>query len=61
MAEVAEAGHDHCHAVVAAEGYRVGVADRAAGLDDGVDSGLVGNLHAVCEGEECIGGHNGAF
>ena len=61
MAEVTEAGHDHGHAVVAAEGYRVGVADRAAGLDDGIDTGLVGCFDTIGEGEESVGCHYGAF
>ena len=61
MAEMAETGHYHCHAVFLTVLHRVGVADGAAGLDDVVDALAVSYLDAVGEGEESVRCHSGAF
>ena len=45
--------------VAAVDGFLV--ADGAARLHDGADAGLVGQLNAVLEGEESIGGQDGTF
>ena len=49
MPEMADAGEQHRHAVLVAGGDRVGVADRAAGLDDRRHAGLR-RRHRRCRG-----------
>ena len=58
MLEVADAGDDHGYAVGVAVVNGVLVADGSSGLYHGVDSGLMGYLDAVGEGEEGVGGHD---
>jgi nucleoside-diphosphate-sugar epimerase len=60
MAEVAAAGEDHGHAVLVAGGEGLVVALRAAGLDDRRDPGGGGDVGAVAEREEGVGGEHGA-
>ena len=56
MAEVALAGEDHGDAVLVGGGDHLGVADAAAGLDDGRDAGGGGGVEAVAEREEGVAG-----
>ena len=60
MMEQPDLGERHHHIVLVGSGNDLVVPDRAAGLDHGGDACLVGYLHAVAEGEECIGCHDGA-
>ena len=57
---MALAGEDHGGSEAIAGGDDLVVADRASGLEDGPDAGLDGGLHAVGEGEEGVGGQDGA-
>ena len=61
MAEMTESGHYHCHVVFAAEFDGVVIANGAAGLNYGIDSGFVSDFHAVGKGEEGVGGHHATF
>ena len=61
MFEMADSGGDHCNIVSVAVIYCLLVADRTAGLYHCRDSGLMCNLHAIGEGEECIGSHDGTI
>ena len=61
MAEVAAAGEDHGHAVLVAGGDGLVVAPRAAGLDDRGDARGGGDVGAVAEREEGVGGEHRAL
>ena len=61
MAEVADAGKDHGHAKPVGCSDDLGVADRAAGLDDGGCTGIGDGFEAVGEREEGVGGGYGSF
>ena len=61
MFKVAVAGEDHADVVFVAAVDGLLVADGATGLDDGGDAGLVGQFHAVVEGEESVGGQHGTL
>src|SRR5262245_13135619 len=60
VTEMAHAGQDHRHAVRVGRGDHFRIAHRAARLDDRLDAELRGDVDAVAEREECIGGHDGA-
>ena len=60
MAEVAAPGEHHRDAGVVDGLDHFGVADRAAGLDDGADARSMRELGAVGEREEGVGGERGA-
>ena len=58
MFEVADACHYHGNAVFVAVFNTVVVANRAARLDYSIDACIMGNFHAICKREECVGGEN---
>lgn len=58
VAEMAEARHGHSHAVLVAICHGIIVADGAAGLHHGVNTGLVRDFNTVGEGKEGIRCHN---
>src|SRR4051794_27675777 len=58
MSEVASPGEDHGEVVLVAGGQGLVVAPGAAGLDDGRDAGPGGEVGAVAEGEEGVGGEH---
>ena len=58
MFKVSLSGYCHTHSVLLAVVDAVLVMDRATRMGDSHDTGLMGNLHTVREGEECIAGHN---
>ena len=59
--EMAYAGFHHCHTLLIAIVDAFLIANRTAGLDDGIHAGLMSYLDAVAEGEECIGSHDSAI
>ena len=61
VAEVANAGEEHGQAEAVGGGDDFGVALRASGLNDGGGSGLGDFFDAIGEGEEGVGGGDGAF
>ena len=56
MAEVAHAGYDHGDAVFVRCVEDFLIAHRTCGMDDGFDALFGNHVHAVAEGEECVGG-----
>ena len=60
MAEVAAAGEDHGHPMLVAGGDGLIVALRPSGLDQGGHTGFGGDVGAVAEGEEGVGGQDRA-
>ena len=60
MSEMTDAGHSHSQSVSVAVFHRFVVADASAGLYDSCYACFVCNLHAIAEGEECVGGHDRA-
>ena len=56
---MAVAGEDHADAKLVAAVDGLLVADGAARLYDGGDTGFVGQFHAVVEGEEGVGSQHG--
>ena len=57
MFEVTETCDYHCYVIIVAVLYRFCIAHRATRLDNGGNTGFMGNLHAIGEGEEGIAGH----
>ena len=58
--EMPRPGEDHRQAVLVAGGDHLGVAARAAGLDDGRDAGRGGAVDRIVEREEGVGGQHRA-
>src|SRR5690242_3021270 len=54
MSKMPDAGEDHRQAMFVARLDRVGVAHRAAGLNDRGDAGACGLINVVAEGKERI-------
>src|SRR6266567_1813393 len=61
MTEVADAGKEHGQAQAVGGGDDFGIALRTAGLNDGGSSGFGDFFNAIGEGEEGVGGGDGAF
>src|SRR5690606_30538117 len=55
VAEVAEAGEDHCHAMFVGCGNHLFIAHRAAGLDHSGGAGVGEHVQPVAEREEGVG------
>src|SRR3712207_3218530 len=61
MPEMPDAREDHRQIVLVGGGDDFGVADGAAGLDDGGDAVPGRLVEAVADGEELVGGERGAL
>src|SRR5690606_6096770 len=55
---MADSGEHHCHVVIIAEANGILIFNRPPGLNDSFDACAMGDLDAVGEREEGIGGHH---